>query len=188
MSRELRSCFPDINAHSLILIAWVLHTANVAAAAGNLLPTTSFAEGLGGWDGAGEATTVQVDGSRAYRDGAALRIEDRGNQLGQANSGMISVDAEQRYFASLRLRIDPDMPGRVVVDLQSFTVDRAVRGGATRRKKVESVAGPGFDGNRQQLEYFGQCIQSGKPDLSNLHLNLTASRMALEVNVKPTDD
>ena len=66
----------------------------------------------------------------AFGGGGALRIEDRGRQMGQANSPMVAVDADRRHFVSLRLRIDAKLTGRAVVDLQSFTADGAVRGGA----------------------------------------------------------
>ena len=140
------------------------------------------------------AELVAFTGSAFNRDGVDPAMYDT------ASLSWMTVSSEAAIPCQLQMALHPDVEvpqwrveaycteGRVEGELYSRTVRTTRRGGATRRKKVDSVAGPGYDGNRQQLEYFGRCIRSGKPDLSNLHLNLTASRMALEINVNPTDD
>lgn len=141
MKRKPRHVFGPRKGWISVALGLCLSAGALVARADNLLPATSFAEGPAGWTASGNGTRIEVYAARAYGDGVALRIEDHGPQIGQAQSAMIAVDPARRYFVSLRLRLDDDLPARAVIDLQSFTVDRNVRGGARPIGAVEGQSG-----------------------------------------------
>jgi len=140
------------------------------------------------------AELVAFTGSAFQRDGVDPAMYDT------ASLSWMTVSGDAAVPCQLQLALHPDIEvpqwriqafcsdGRVEGELYGRTVTTTRRGGATRKKTIDGVAGPGFDGNRQQLEHFAKCVRDGNMDLSNLHRNLTATRMALEINVDPTED
>jgi hypothetical protein len=110
------------------------HISTVAS--GNLLPANSFDHPQMKWSAAGQNTTATADSAMAHSTGQALYVTDRGKQMGQTNSAMIPVTDSERYYMSAWVRVDPNLADKVVVDIQSFRLDRSTRGGAIVAGKV----------------------------------------------------
>ena len=93
------------------------------------------------WEPAGRDTIATLDPNAGKTGGPALHIADRGDQIGQATSPRIKVTPDEMYFIRLWVKIDPDLPGTVVVDTLHLAEDGSLRGGA---KSVATVQKAGW--------------------------------------------
>lgn len=172
-----------------ILNSWGVHPLTMLLRLSSL-PT----EGADAGNGVDYAELVAFTGSAFEREGVDPAMYDT------ASIAWMTVSGEAAVPCQLQIALHPDVEaprwrieaicsdGRVEGELFSRVIQATRRGGAARTKTLDAPPGPGFDGNRQQLEHFARCIREKHADLSSLHLNLLASRMALEVNVNPTQD
>lgn len=108
------------------LFLFILLLPVTVMAESNLLPLWNPGVPATLWQPAGHLTTATLDPA----GGEACYIADRGDQIGQANSPPIEVSPEEWYLVSLRIMIDPDLPGTAVIDTLHMTGDGLLRGGS----------------------------------------------------------
>ena len=82
------------------------------------------------WSLAGKNVTGKLDEVVRHSTGQAWYVVDRGPQMGQSNSPRMPVKEDASYFVKLWVKLDPELPDKVVVDIQCLRADNSARGGS----------------------------------------------------------